>query len=111
VASLGEYPATMRQLGAELSVPVIDLNRASFTLYEALGPARTPAMFNDEGRDKTHYNNWGAWMAARIIADGIRAALPALASHVLAPRFDPAQPETVTIPASANASTSRPLGN
>jgi lysophospholipase L1-like esterase len=111
VLSLGDYPEAMRAVGKELAVPVIDLNRASIVLYEALGPEHAPAMFNDEGRDKTHYNAWGAWMAARIIADGLRTALPALASHIVAPRFDPAQPETVTIPASANASPSRPLGN
>jgi len=109
--SLGEYPAAMRGLAAELHVPLIDLNRASVTLYEALGPERAPAMFNDEGRDKTHYNAWGAWMTARIIADGIRTQLPALAPHITSAPFDPARPEPVAIPASALASTQRPLGN
>ena len=111
VPSLGDYPQTMRTLGAELHVPVIDLNRASITLYEALGPDKAPDMFNDGGKDRTHYNNWGAWMAARIIADAIRAALPALAPHLTVPRFDPAHPQAITIPASKASSSQRPLGN
>ncbi|RVU04507.1 rhamnogalacturonan acetylesterase [Novosphingobium umbonatum] len=111
VPSLGDYPQAMRALGAELNVPVIDLNRASITLYEALGPDKAPEMFNDGGKDRTHYNNWGAWMAARIIADGIRAALPALAPHLTVPRFDPAHPQAITIPASKGNSSQRPLGN
>jgi lysophospholipase L1-like esterase len=109
--SLGEYPATMRSLSQELHVPLIDLNRASVTLYEALGPERAPAMFNEEGRDKTHYNNWGAWMTARIIADGLRGALPALAPHITVPVFDPAHPEPAAIAPSVTRSAQRPMGN
>lgn len=109
--SLGDYPATMRAVAGELQVPLIDLNRASVTLYEALGPERSPAMFNDGGRDRTHYNTWGAWMTARIIADGIKAQVPALSPHVTSKRFDPARPEPVDIPPSALTSTQRPLGN
>jgi len=111
IPSLGDYPAAMRAVAAELHVPLIDLNRASVTLYEALGPERAPGMFNDEGRDKTHYNAWGGWMTARIIADGIRAQLPALAPHIASAPFDPARPETVSIPPSVLASTQRPLGS
>lgn len=109
--SLGDYPEAMRRLARELAVPLIDLNRASITLYEALGPRRAPAMFNDEGRDKTHYDNWGAWMAARIVADGLRTAVPALAPHITTPPFNPAQPETVQIAPSIGRTDLRPLGN
>ena len=111
IQSLGDYPAAMRAVAADLHVPLIDLNRASITLYEALGPERAPAMFNDEGRDKTHYNAWGAWMTARIIADGIRAQIPALAPHITAAPFDPAHPESIAIPPSALVTTQRPQGN
>lgn len=111
IPSLGDYPAVMREMAAQMHVPLIDLNRASVTLYEALGPDRAPTMFNDEGRDKTHYNAWGAWMSARIIADGIRAAIPALAPHITSAPFDPARPENVAIPPSALVSSQRPLGN
>jgi hypothetical protein len=109
--SLGGYPQAMRDLAAQQHVPLIDLNRASITLYEALGPDRAPAMFNDEGRDKTHYDAWGAWMAARVMADGIRAQLPQLAAHVRSPAFNPAQPEPASFEPSATRATTRPLGN
>jgi lysophospholipase L1-like esterase len=109
--SLGGYPQAMRDLATQQHVPLIDLNRASITLYEALGPDRAPAMFNDEGRDKTHYDAWGAWMAARIMADGIRAQLPQLAAHVRSPAFNPAQPEPASFEPSATRATTRPLGN
>lgn len=111
IPSLGDYPAVMREVARAERIPLIDLNRASILLYEALGPDRAPAMFNDDGRDKTHYNGWGAWMGARIIADGIRAEIPALAPHITSARFDPARPEKVAIPPSALVSSQRPLGN
>jgi lysophospholipase L1-like esterase len=111
VPSLGDYPQAMRDTAQELHVPLVDLNRASITLYEALGPERAPAMFNDEGRDKTHYDNWGAWMAARIVADQLRSALPALAPHITSAPFDPARPEKAEIAPSAAHSNQRPLGN
>lgn len=107
VPSLGNYPETMREMSRELHIPLIDLNRASIALYEALGPDRAPAMFNDEGRDKTHYDNWGAWMTARIVADGLRPILP----HVTSAPFDPAHPETTTIAPSLSRTAQRPLGN
>lgn len=113
-ATLGAYPEAMRKLARELDVPLIDFNRASVALYEALGPRRAPDLFNDEGRDKTHYNNWGAWLGARIIADGLRP-LPELAGHVIAAPFDPAHPpeigpEIAIAPSKAHSAT-RPLGN
>ncbi|WP_206241191.1 rhamnogalacturonan acetylesterase [Novosphingobium terrae] len=111
VPSLGDYPKVMRDISQEQNVPLVDLNRASIALYEALGPERAPAMFNDEGRDKTHYDNWGAWMAARIVADQLRIALPALASHITSAPFDPARPEKAEIAVSAAHSSQRPLGN
>ncbi|MDE1914825.1 MAG: rhamnogalacturonan acetylesterase [Sphingomonadales bacterium] len=111
IASLGDYPAAMRELAQALNVPLIDLNAMSITLYEALGPERAPAMFNDEGRDHTHYDNWGAWMAARMVADGLRAALPALASHITSAPFDPRHPEAAQIARSAAHTGARPLGN
>lgn len=111
VPSLGDYPAAMRDLSRDMQVPLIDLNRASVTLYEALGPDRAPAMFNDGGKDRTHYDNWGAWMTARIVADGLRSALPALASHIVAAPFAPARPQAAGIAPSLAHTGQRPLGN
>lgn len=111
--SLGDYPAAVRAVAAEERVPVIDLNRASVALYEALGPAVSPQAFNDGGSDRTHHNNYGAWLLARAVAEGMRT-LPGIGTHVTAARFDPAHPplpESVAIVPSAARSSQRPDGN
>ncbi|WP_342029194.1 rhamnogalacturonan acetylesterase [Sphingomonas sp. CFBP 13720] len=113
VPSLADYPAAVRAVAQEERVPLIDLNRTSVTLYEALGPQRSPSAFNDGGADKTHHNNYGAWLLARGVAEGMRA-IPGLAEHVTAARFDPARPplpDTVAIVASTARSADRPAGN
>ncbi|WP_230772077.1 rhamnogalacturonan acetylesterase [Sphingomonas sp. Leaf4] len=111
--SLGDYPAAVRAVAQEAGVPVIDLNQMSVAIYEALGPERSPLAFNDGGKDRTHHNNYGAWLLARGVAEGIRA-LPDLAGHVTAPRFDPARPPLpaeVAIVQSSARSDERPDGN
>ena len=42
-------------------------------------------MFNDDGRDPTHHNNYGAWLLARAVAEEARTKVPALAAHVSVP--------------------------
>ncbi len=111
--SLGDYPAAVRAVAQEAGVPLIDLNRMSIALYEALGPERSPLAFNDGGKDRTHHNNYGAWLLAHGVAEGIRA-LPDLGRHVTAPRFDPAKPplpNDVAIVPSGVRSDVRPDGN
>lgn len=111
--TLGDYPAAVRAVAAEEGVAVIDLNAASIAIYEALGPAVSPQAFNDGGKDRTHHNNYGAWLLARAVAEGIRT-LPGMAVHVTAARFDPARPPlpaAVAIVPSAARSDVRPDGN
>ncbi len=111
--TLGDYPDAVRAVAAEEQVPLIDLNRASVALYEALGPVVSPQAFNEGGNDRTHHNNYGAWALARAVADGMRP-LPDLGAHVTAARFDPAHPplpDAVPIVPSAARSTVRPDGN
>lgn len=111
--TLGDYPAAVRAVAAEEGVALIDLNAASIAIYEALGPAVSPQAFNDGGKDRTHHNNYGAWLLARAVAEGIRA-LPGMAAHVTAARFDPARPPlpaAVAIVPSAARSDVRPDGN
>lgn len=111
--SLGDYPAAVRAVAAEEGVAVIDLNAASIAIYEALGPTVSPQAFNDGGKDRTHHNNYGAWLLARAVAEGIRT-LPGMAAHVTAARFDPARPPlpaAVAIVPSAARSDVRPDGN
>lgn len=113
--TLGDYAQAVRAVGAEEHVPVIDLNADSILFYEALGKDHAPLAFNDNGRDVTHHDNYGAWVLARDIAERMRA-LPSLARFVrsdLSP-FDPGQPpapENFRLAASTMHSSERPAGN
>jgi lysophospholipase L1-like esterase len=99
--TLGDYPEAMRKVAREEGVAVIDLNAMSRRLYESLGPEAAARAFADEGRDKTHFNDDGAYALARCIVEGIRAADPVLAGglaqHLAADagRFDPAHPDPI----------------
>lgn len=114
--TLAEYAAAVRAVGADTQTPVIDLNAASIRFYEALGRTRAPLAFNDEGRDATHHDNYGAWVLAHVVADAARRQVPALAHAVrsdVAP-LDPAQPpapEAFRLAASGAHSNQRPAGN
>ncbi|WP_425475262.1 rhamnogalacturonan acetylesterase [Sphingomonas silueang] len=111
--TLGDYPAAVRAVARETGVPVIDLNAASIATYEALGPEVAAQAFNDGGKDRTHHNNYGAWLLARSVAEGIRS-LPGLGGHVTAARFDAAHPplpkDVAIVPSSARSDV-RPAGN
>lgn len=112
--TLGPYAAAMRKVAAEEGVPLIDLHADSQTIYEALGPEVAPTAFNDGGKDRTHHNDYGAWLLASAVAERIRTQIPELARHVTAPAFLPAQPPTaadVAIVPSLIHSDQRPAGN
>lgn len=112
----GDYPAAVREVAAEEGVALIDLHAMSAQFYEALGPEVAPRAFNDDGRDATHHNNYGAYELARCVVKGIRAGVPELAAHLAADAGDPdpAKPDpvdTFTLPASPGRSTVAPRGN
>lgn len=112
--TLGVYAAAVRKLAADEGVPLIDLNADSRAIYEALGPDVAPTAFNDGGADKTHHNNYGAWLLANAVAQRIKAQIPALAGHVTAPAFVPAKPPTAAqaaIVPSLIHSDQRPAGS
>ncbi len=113
--TLADYAEAMRKVAREDGVALIDLQPGTIALYEALGPERSPALFNDGGADKTHHNNAGAWLLARIVAAGIAERVPALAAHLKpeARRFDPAHPDLAEaeIAPSIASSSARPAGN
>ena len=75
VSTLGDYPEAMRTVAREEHVALIDLNAMSRRFYEALGPEISPRAFADDGRDKTHFNEFGAWSLARCVVEGLRAAI------------------------------------
>lgn len=113
VSTLADYVAAAKRVAAEDGVPLIDLNAASTAIYEALGPEHAPLAFNGGGRDATHHNNYGAWLLANAVAEGMRG-IDDLGTHVAAPRFDSARPplpDAVIIAPSIARSTTRPVGD
>ncbi len=98
--SLGGYPEAVRAVGREEAVALIDLNSMSKAFYEALGPEQAALAFRDDGRDKSHHSNYGAYQLARMIVTGVRAADPALAGDLVghlatdAVAMDPRAPDS-----------------
>lgn len=127
VPSLEGYPQAVREVGAELGVPVIDLNARSILFYEALGPeearhafvhfpagsfpGQTAAMADD-----THFSAYGAYELARCVVEEIKTRVPALAAHLRPgiPAYDPAHPGRFadwTLPASPPKPVVKPEGS
>jgi lysophospholipase L1-like esterase len=114
--TLSDYAAAVKAVGTELNVPVIDLNAMSMTFYEALGPDRAPIAFNDNGKDATHHDNYGAWVLARCVTKGLADAKLPLAWHLKTdlPPFDPVRPpdpSSFRLAPSIAHDTRRPEGN
>ncbi|HYC70670.1 MAG TPA: rhamnogalacturonan acetylesterase [Opitutaceae bacterium] len=114
--SHGGYPDAVRRVAAEENVALIDLDRASVALYEALGPERAPRLFAAGGKDATHHNNFGAYQLAQCVAQGIRDARLPLAAHLAADfaGFDPSRPDDPDrfhLPPSPQRSEETPRGN
>lgn len=79
----GEYPSAMKQLAAELNVPLIDLASKSRALLESLGPEPSKKLFlwlmpgehpnyPDGEQDDTHFSEYGALEMAKLIREGCR---------------------------------------
>ncbi len=60
---------------------MIDLLDMSAAVYEALGPDNAWKAFGDGGKDATHHNNYGAYVLAQCVVNGVRAQVPDLAAH------------------------------
>ncbi|MED4408562.1 rhamnogalacturonan acetylesterase [Bacillus licheniformis] len=80
--SIGEYPNAMRQLGREMNVPVIDLNKKSIEYYNEIGVEATKNVFMflepgespnyPEGiQDRVHFHEFGANQLARLVTGEI----------------------------------------
>lgn len=112
--SLDAYAQAVRDVAKAEGVPLVDLNAASIAIMEALGPEQSPKAFARDGEDRTHNNNYGAWLFAAAVAQGLRSAVPELASHVTLPAFDPAHPPLpadLQIKASLAHLDEKPAGN
>jgi lysophospholipase L1-like esterase len=88
VPSLGDYPDAVRAVAREERVALIDLTPLSVRFYEKLGPDAAPRAFADEGRDKTHHNEYGADALAGMVIEGLRAADPTLTAGLQAHLFE-----------------------
>jgi len=81
----GAWAQAMRELAAAESIPLVDLNLKTVNYLRAICPAPVPENFffrrADGTVDGTHFQENGARILARFVADGIgEAALP-LNSH------------------------------
>lgn len=112
--TLGAYAEAVRKVASEENVPLVDLNRESIAIYEALGPVVSPSAFAQNGEDHTHHDNYGAWLMASAVARELRRAVPDLAMHLTAEPFDPSHPPSaaqVAIVPSRLLDTPPPAGN
>lgn len=83
------YPDGAREAARLAKCALIDLNKMSVELGEALG-ADAPKAYVDG----LHSNTYGGYLFARCVVEGIKAELPALAAFLTedAGSFDPSQP-------------------
>lgn len=126
-STLADYAEAVRQTGQEEKVPVIDLNAASLKLYGALGPEGTKRAFvffpantfpnqTTALADNTHFNSYGAFELARIVAVGIRDTKLDLAKNLSDDyaSFDPSQPDDISalaLTVSPARATTKPEGS
>jgi lysophospholipase L1-like esterase len=118
--SLAPYPDLARDAARIAGVPVIELHGMSKTLYETLGEDGSWVLFKHEadgsGRDATHHSNYGAYVLAELVAQGMRDAKMPIASHLRKdlPVIDPAKPLPLAefkVPMSPTYTDQRPLGD
>lgn len=109
--SLGEYPQAMREVAARIRVPLIDLNKMSRQLYEALDENLGPAF-----QDNSHHTVYGSFLLAKCVVQGIvdnRLTIAPLVNDRFT-GFDPAKPdslENVAIPATPKVDLLKPDGS
>ena len=91
--TLGDYPAAMIALGEKLAVPALDVYRLTQDYYEKMGMEETKKLhlhlaagqhpnYPAGVTDNTHFNDYGAYQIARIIAAAIRETEHPLSEYV-----------------------------
>ena len=81
----GEYPATVRQVGLDHSVPVLDLESRSSKLFNALGEKETLNLFGGFSNvkdDRTHFLAIKAPGITKLVAALLKEANIPLSCHV-----------------------------
>jgi lysophospholipase L1-like esterase len=115
----GDYPDAARKAAKKEGVPLIDLTSLSTTLFETLGPENSKkafVIFPELGlKDNTHFNPYGAYELAKIIATAIKEQKLDIAKYLVdLPVFEPEKPdsfETFNWPPSPKTSLVKPDGN
>jgi lysophospholipase L1-like esterase len=127
VDSHRDYPAAMREVAQRENVPVIELNNLTRTFFNTLGyenskkslvhyPANTFPGQTQPLADNTHFNPYGAYEIAKMVAAEIQRLNLPIASAIRSEfkGFDPAKPDSfdtfVWIPANS-VTLSKPDGN
>ncbi|WP_345544722.1 rhamnogalacturonan acetylesterase [Microbacterium jejuense] len=73
VTDLADLPAEMRDVAAQLDVPLIDLTQRSRELVESLGPVESePIYLIRINGDRTHTSEYGAGVYAGIVAEELQ---------------------------------------
>lgn len=127
VNTLADYPEAMRELARQENMPLIDLNAMSRKLFEALGPSGTLKAFvhypagtfpgqEQDLKDDTHFNSYGAYELARCVVEGMKANRLGLVRYLVddGGTFDPSHPDPVAswnLPASPASTEKKPDGN
>ncbi|WP_224996243.1 rhamnogalacturonan acetylesterase [Cesiribacter sp. SM1] len=98
VNSHGDYPDAARKVAQAEQVPLIDLTAHTTAMYEALGVEGSKnafVIYPEKGlKDNTHFNPYGAYQIAKIVAEGIRANKLPLADYLVdMPAFDAKKPD------------------
>lgn len=87
----GDYPVVVRQLAAELKVPLIDLQLLTAGAVTALGEEASKkiylytlptAKFSEGRKDDTHLNLEGATLVAKLVAQQLVLLNNSLAKHI-----------------------------
>jgi pectinesterase len=88
-SSLVPYVEVVKQVAAEMDVPLIDLHARSIELCERLGKDgcdREISPTKETGEyDRTHLNARGSELIGPLVADELRKAVPQLAVHIKSP--------------------------
>jgi lysophospholipase L1-like esterase len=114
--SHADYPEAVRHVARQHNLHLIDLDKMSTNLYEALGVEKAPLAFNDNGKDMTHHNNYGAYQLAKCVVESIKQSPLPLKNfiHEEFTEFNPSHPdpvETFLLAPSPAFSSIRPDGN
>ena len=113
--TLAGYAEAVKSVAAARSVPVIDLNDASYRMQGKMGAKGSAKLqCSNKGKiDNTHHNVYGAYEMARIVAAGL-AEIPTVKDAIRDPyrSFNPENPDgDPRIPPSGKTDYTKPEGS